>query len=169
MTLASLGRRVIDQFGRCICRSGNKNGAGVSATVDQRHRRFEDQADSLAKLSMVSIAYSQRSSVAVPSVSSWLTVPSGRLMHPQAGRSGGRSSLLNPRSHAVWPQPPRKEDRAPHGASRGPPSPGSFGLCSWIVPVRLQSRRNKSLRAATFPDTAVSCAFALAISGIIPT
>jgi hypothetical protein len=85
---------------------------------------------------MVSIAYSQRSSAAVPSVSSWLT---SVLKAPDASASraiGRGSSLLNPRSHEVWPLPPREGGRASRGAFPGPRSPVGFGLCSWLGPVR---------------------------------
>ena len=106
-----------------ICREDDRSGSSG----------FEHQADSLAKLSIVSIAYSQVSSVAAPSASSSLT---SVLRAPDASASravGG--SLLNPRSHEVWPPPPREGGRARRGAFPGPPWPVGFGLCSWIGPV----------------------------------
>ena len=78
-------------------------------------------------------------------------------MHPQAGRLGGGSSLLNPRSHEVWPLPPREGGRAHRGVFQGRRRQLALVSAHGEDLSGLQSRRNKYLRVAPFPDPAVPC------------
>ena len=131
---------------------------------------FQDQAVSLAKLSIVSIAYSQLSSVAAPSVSNWLT---SFLMAPDASASqavGGRIvPIESTKSRSLAVASAGGRPRAPVERFQGCRRQLAL-VCAhgWDL-SGLKSRQNKHLRAATFPDTAVSCPYALAIAGIMPT